>query len=176
MGHRLYDPLTGRMLSADPIVQEPHNLQNLNRYSYVLNNPLSYTDPTGLSFVRKYWRQIVATAIGVAMPHLFAWAKGLASVKMLTPALKFAAGVTGGFFKGVVGSGSLQGGLKGAFTGGLFAGIGNYAAAVGASGSIGHVLAHAVAGGVDSELQGGKFRNLPRQADSSEVERLAWRC
>ena len=157
MNGRLYDPLTGRMLSADPIVQEPFNLQNLNRYSYVLNNPLSYTDPTGLSFVRKYWRQIVATAIGVAMPHLFAWAKGLASAKLLTPALKFAAGVTGGFFKGVVGSGSLQGGLKGAFTGGLFAGIGNYAAAVGASGSIGHVLAHAVAGGVDSALQGGKF-------------------
>lgn len=157
MGHRLYDPLTGRVLSADPIVQEPFNLQNLNRYSYVLNNPLSYTDPTGLSFVRKYWRQIVATAIGVAMPHLFAWAKGLASVKALTPALKFAAGVTGGFVGGVVGSGSLQGGLKGAFTGGLFAGIGNYAAAVGASGSIGHLLAHAVAGGVSGMLQGGKF-------------------
>jgi uncharacterized protein RhaS with RHS repeats len=50
------------MLSADPIVQEPHNLQNLNRYSYVLNNPLSYTDPTGLSFLQKYWHSIVQIA------------------------------------------------------------------------------------------------------------------
>ncbi|MFN7782852.1 MAG: RHS repeat domain-containing protein, partial [Lysobacterales bacterium] len=45
MNGRLYDPLLGRMLSPDPIVQEPYNAQNLNRYSYVLNNPLSYTDP-----------------------------------------------------------------------------------------------------------------------------------
>lgn len=42
MGGRVYDPLTGRFLSPDPFVQSPDNLQNLNRYSYVLNNPLSY--------------------------------------------------------------------------------------------------------------------------------------
>jgi RHS repeat-associated protein len=44
---RLYDPVIGRFLSADPYVQSPLNPQSLNRYSYVLNNPLIYTDPTG---------------------------------------------------------------------------------------------------------------------------------
>ncbi|WP_086930640.1 RHS repeat-associated core domain-containing protein [Agarilytica rhodophyticola] len=49
MGGRIYDPVTGRFVQADPIVQAPENGQSLNRYSYVFNNPLSYTDPTGYS-------------------------------------------------------------------------------------------------------------------------------
>jgi RHS repeat-associated protein len=47
MGGRVYDSTLARFLSTDPVVQQPHNLQNYNRYSYVLNNPVSYTDPTG---------------------------------------------------------------------------------------------------------------------------------
>ncbi len=50
MNGRIYDPITGRFMQADPIIQEVKNSQNYNRYSYVLNNPLSYTDPTGYSF------------------------------------------------------------------------------------------------------------------------------
>ena len=42
MNARLYDPVLGRFLSPDPYVQMPDNLQNLNRYSYCLNNPLAY--------------------------------------------------------------------------------------------------------------------------------------
>jgi RHS repeat-associated protein len=51
MNGRFYDPLIGRFLSPDPYVQAPSNLQNFNRYSYCLNNPLKYTDPTGESIV-----------------------------------------------------------------------------------------------------------------------------
>jgi len=47
MNGRLYDPVVGRFLSPDPIVQNPAYSQNLNRYSYVLNNPLRYNDPSG---------------------------------------------------------------------------------------------------------------------------------
>ncbi len=47
MNGRIYDPLLGRMLSADLGVQFPGSLQSYNRYSYVGNNPLSFTDPTG---------------------------------------------------------------------------------------------------------------------------------
>jgi RHS repeat-associated protein len=46
-GSRLYNAYTGRFLKADTIVPEPGNPQSLNRYSYVVNNPMRYTDPTG---------------------------------------------------------------------------------------------------------------------------------
>jgi RHS repeat-associated protein len=47
MNGRVYDPYLQRFLSPDPYVQAPGNAQNYNRYSYCLNNPLMYTDPSG---------------------------------------------------------------------------------------------------------------------------------
>jgi RHS repeat-associated protein len=47
MNGRIYDPRLARFLSADQVVQAPWNLQSYNRYSYCMNNPLGYTDPTG---------------------------------------------------------------------------------------------------------------------------------
>lgn len=47
MNARLYDPVLGRFLSPDPYVQLPDFSQNFNRYTYGLNNPLLYTDPSG---------------------------------------------------------------------------------------------------------------------------------
>jgi len=46
-GARYYDAALGRFIQPDTIVPNPVNPQALNRYSYVLNNPLRYTDPTG---------------------------------------------------------------------------------------------------------------------------------
>jgi RHS repeat-associated protein len=50
MNGRVYDPALGRFLSPDPNVQFVADLQSYNRYSYVQNNPLRYTDPTGYGF------------------------------------------------------------------------------------------------------------------------------
>jgi RHS repeat-associated protein len=47
MGGRVYNPLLARFVSADPVVSDARDWQALNRYSYVLGNPLAYTDPTG---------------------------------------------------------------------------------------------------------------------------------
>ena len=44
---RWYDPQLGRFVSPDSIVPSPSNSQDFNRYSYVRNNPLRFTDPTG---------------------------------------------------------------------------------------------------------------------------------
>jgi RHS repeat-associated protein len=44
---RLYDPVIGRFVTPDSIVEDLFAPQTLNRYSYVRNNPLKYTDPTG---------------------------------------------------------------------------------------------------------------------------------
>ncbi|NDW19297.1 hypothetical protein D0T53_10275 [Dysgonomonas sp. 216] len=50
MNGRVYDPMLSRFLSPDPYVQMPDLSQNFNRYSYCLNNPLKYTDPSGELF------------------------------------------------------------------------------------------------------------------------------
>jgi RHS repeat-associated protein len=47
MNGRMYDPVLGRMLSPDNYVSSPGSTQAFNRYSYALNNPLVYTDPSG---------------------------------------------------------------------------------------------------------------------------------
>ncbi len=44
---RWYDPALARFTQADTIVPEPGNPQSLNRFTYVYNNPVRYTDPTG---------------------------------------------------------------------------------------------------------------------------------
>ena len=44
---RFYDPLLSRFTSADTLIPEPGNPQSWDRYSYVNNSPLMYTDPSG---------------------------------------------------------------------------------------------------------------------------------
>lgn len=65
MNGRMYDSRLGRFLSPDPFVQVPTDPQNYNRYSYCLNNPLKYTDPSGEIFVID--DVLVGIAIGAAI-------------------------------------------------------------------------------------------------------------
>lgn len=53
MNGRLYDPVVGRFLSPDIVIQNPASTQNYNRYSYCLNNPLRYTDPSGYEYLMR---------------------------------------------------------------------------------------------------------------------------
>src|SRR6056297_3758358 len=47
MNGRVYDPVLARFLSPDPFVQFPGIADGWNRYGYVMNNPLKFTDPSG---------------------------------------------------------------------------------------------------------------------------------
>lgn len=47
MNGRVYDPLTAMFFSPDPYISSPEDWLSYNRYSYVLNNPFRYTDPSG---------------------------------------------------------------------------------------------------------------------------------
>lgn len=60
MNGRLYDPQLARMLSPDNFVQDATSTQGFNRYSYVLNNPLKYKDPSG-----EFIPILIPIAIGV---------------------------------------------------------------------------------------------------------------
>lgn len=70
MNGRVYDPAIGRFLTADPYIQSPGDLQSYNRYSYVLNNPLAYTDPTGYWSLKKAWKKIKNVVLTVAAIYL----------------------------------------------------------------------------------------------------------
>ncbi|MFF3948097.1 ricin-type beta-trefoil lectin domain protein [Streptomyces sp. NPDC001902] len=48
LGARLYDPVVGRFLSADPMM-DLNDPQQANGYVYAHNNPVTYDDPTGLA-------------------------------------------------------------------------------------------------------------------------------
>ena len=47
MNGRVYDYNLGRFMSVDPFIQSPGDSQSINPYSYIMNNPLAGTDPTG---------------------------------------------------------------------------------------------------------------------------------
>jgi hypothetical protein len=168
MNGRIYDAKLGRFLQADPIVQAPKNSQNLNRYSYVLNNPLSYTDPSGFfslsRFVKKWGRLIVAA---VASYYTFGWASNLAWGTMPSVAAGVATtgayiasaaigGAVAGFVGGAIISGNLKGALKGAFSGAVMGGVAGY---FGHTYSARRIAVDSIAGGISSEVYGQKLKD-----------------
>lgn len=70
MNGRIYDPVLGRFLSPDPYIQAPDFTQGLNRYSYCMNNPLSYVDPSGYSWFSRHWKSLIAGITGIVAAAL----------------------------------------------------------------------------------------------------------
>ncbi|HET8941964.1 MAG TPA: hypothetical protein VFN13_08250, partial [Rudaea sp.] len=148
--------------------------QGLNRYSYVLNNPLALTDPTGYMSWGQALRMVAAIVITVYTGGAAAgaWSFFGAEITAGSASAYLVAGA-GGFAAGVIQTDSLNGGLYGAFSAELFYGIGQgidhagWAQAESGQGTLGthlnsvgytsSVVAHGIAGGVMSSLQGGKF-------------------
>jgi len=148
MNGRLYDASLGRFLSADPNIQSPGNAQNYNRYSYVLNNPYKYVDPSGYFFkkvfggiskalrsiargitraisevarwVKKNWREIVVVAVAIVVT---AATGGLAGPVVAGMIGGFAAGASGSLLYGGSVSDALSAGFRGAAIGGMTAGL-----------------------------------------------------
>ena len=135
-----------RYFQADPFIQAPYNTQSLNRYSYVINNPLNATDPSG------YFFSLIVGAIMTAM-----------KVELTTMIVGMA---ISGFVQTLAMGGSFGDALKAGFISGLSAWA---FAAVGASDAFGYTLGdgtsqlamnalgNGMVGGIMSVLQGGKF-------------------
>ncbi|WP_334319702.1 RHS repeat-associated core domain-containing protein [Termitidicoccus mucosus] len=173
MNGRVFDPALGRFLSADPFVGDEGASQAYNRYSYVDNNPLNATDPSGYLSFDDVFRVIVVAAIVIAV----AYSAGTAAAGLGKFWSAVAAGAAGGFTGGFVGTLAYDGSLNDALKAGLIGGAIGAATAAASSGIgtlfgnakgiwandyvnwTGCTLAHATVGGLVSEAQGGEFRH-----------------
>jgi RHS repeat-associated protein len=59
MNGRVYDPLLARFGTPDPMTEDPFSTQGWNRYSYVGNSPVNFTDPSGHCFLGCFWKGIL---------------------------------------------------------------------------------------------------------------------
>ncbi len=172
MNGRVYDPQIGRFLSADPYIQDPYNTQSYNRYSYAMNNPLKYTDPSGYwslnpfkaiskawrsvwRGVKKYGRQIVAIVAA-----FYTGGATLAAGWSV-----WASGAAAGFAGGAISTGSLKGAIRGAVLGGVTASVANHIGygkssfAKWAQKDIyNKAIAHGLSQGAISQVSGGNFK------------------
>ncbi|MFN8695048.1 MAG: RHS repeat-associated core domain-containing protein, partial [Burkholderiales bacterium] len=164
MNGRLYDPIVGRMMSADPIIQAPYLLQNYNRYSYVMNNPLSLTDPSGFSWWTRWRKPILAIAaaaiVGPWVGNQVMWALAPTSANAAMIGA-IAGGAAGGFAAGGILGGNIQSALTGAVTGAISGGVATH---FGNNYSLARVGAESLTGGVTSTIRGGSFRDGMRSA------------
>jgi RHS repeat-associated protein len=139
MNGRMYDPTNGRMLSVDNYVQDPYSTQGYNRYSYVLNNPLKYTDPSG---------EFIFTALALIIPgaQVFLPIAIGADIGAITGGIRGALDPNVGFLEGAA-KGAFVGAFSGAMSmigGGVF--LANLAWGIGQG---------AMAGVMDAAMWGG---------------------
>ncbi len=157
MNGRIYDPVLARFLQADPFMEDE---VTLNRYTYVHNNPLAFTDPSGYSSWKDWVRVGLAIAIGVITQNY--------AVTLESIAAAIAVGAAGGFAAGYVATGTWEGALAGAFTGAVLGGVSNYLSnspgswavqngKLTTAGRMTKYLTPGVASGIGSEIQGGRF-------------------
>ncbi|WP_419768876.1 RHS repeat-associated core domain-containing protein [Arcobacter sp.] len=184
MNGRVYDPVTGRFLSADPTIQAPYDTQSYNRYTYVKNNPLKYTDPSGYSWfkkvfhaigkvfkaIKKYIKVIVAIVVTVVIaiyaPYLLGMTEtwGFAAFATLSLENAMIIGAISGFVSGFIMTGTLSGAVKGAVWGAISAGVAhgighaealkNMRSALGGAGQ--HIM-HGITRAAITKAQGGRW-------------------
>ena len=174
---RLYDASIGGFMAPDPVVGAPFVPNAFNRYSYVLDNPLSFTDPSGLCFLGCFWKSpIFSVVLDVALIYfglpeleiatdvISAPAAGVSAFSAASAAgLTVAnAGVAGAVVAGVSGGNVLKSAALAVLQAGLFDVSGDLLAAEGTSTVFGlHTIdtfvAHGLVGGITSFAGGGNF-------------------
>ncbi len=156
MNGRVYDPGLGRFISADPQVQYVSNLQSYNRYSYVHNNPLSYTDPSGFGIWKKIKKAFRGTHYYKHFDKVRDFVKGNKYAQM---AIQIAATYFGGPIGAALASAALTrlngGNLGDMVRAGIMGGISG--AIGGMDFGIGQVLTAAAFGGISTAMSGGDF-------------------
>jgi len=176
MNGRVYDPLLGRFLSADPFVQYPASTQGWNRYAYVDNNPLARVDPSGYgwfskaikSVTRAFKNPVVRAVTAVAVAYFtgyydFGSATAGHSYGILgTSSVGISNAVVGGSLGGFVSSGTLKGAAIGGITSAAFFQVGTWTGFHGAgiekfatADHFANIAGHALVGCASTAAQGG---------------------
>lgn len=160
MNGRIYDPKLARFLQADPFIQAATNTQSYNRYSYLWNNPLNATDPSGF-FLKQLHRNVMKLT-GAWATHKFLDRHAPQLVPFIQTALNFIP-IVGPVVSAAFGANHTFY-LTGSLTAGAKAFAMSYGTSVIGAGIAGAGLntaqtmfAQAMLGGVLAELQGGKF-------------------
>ena len=150
MNGRIYDARLGRFLQADSFVDGVTNTQGFNRYSYVQNNPLNATDPTGNFSLRKWVGAIVAV-VGSVICAPACTQLGFAIIGAASGAASAAAN----------GGNILQGAIIGGISGAAFSGVAGagsfFETTFGSLAGVAQFAAFGAVGGITSVLSGGKF-------------------
>ncbi|MGH8550392.1 MAG: RHS repeat-associated core domain-containing protein [Methylococcales bacterium] len=160
-GARYYDATLGQFISPDTIVASQYDPQNLNRYSYVENNPINFTDPTGHWKLRNFLKS--AVQVGTVAAEIYLGPGGLQADALLgagsaaaTTALTRGANFGTVIQSGVVGfSAGLAGGAVGAKVGGVVGSAASKVAGTGVGGFVGAVAAGASGGYTAGATPGG---------------------
>ncbi|MES2353056.1 MAG: RHS repeat-associated core domain-containing protein [Pseudomonadota bacterium] len=181
MNGRIYDPMIGRFMSADPQIQSPDNLQSYNRYTYIWNSPLAGTDPSGFSwfgdlisattdFLRnpspKNTFNLIHNQPGqghvdkYVMTHQWAYATGQMAATYFTAVCGGCGGAAWASYYSYQATGSMNAAFRtGAYTYATtvaFKSVDNY---YGRAWSMQRVLVTSFVGGATAELNGGDFRS-----------------
>ena len=144
MNGRIYDPVVGRFLSADPNVQFASNLQSYNRYSYASGNPLRYTDPTGYFTFEQGFMTSLGLVLGAVDVAVCATGAGCLAVMGMNAAVLTTTSVV--MFNQPV-PGAIAIGAVGFASGFAFGALGAGAAAgMGMSGPLAQVVGGAISG------------------------------
>ena len=176
MNGRVYDPRLGRFMQADPNIQSPANLQSFNRYTYVLNNPFMYTDPSGYFSFRRWVENYVKFMVAPTPRNAFNYASSGPGMDQINAALmrseifRTAAGIAAAAYGGPFGAAAFSGymaGLSGGSAsdmvraGAISFGTSMAFKAAGdiAPSGVGNVVGHAVVGCASAEASGGNCGN-----------------
>ena len=130
-GARYYSPYLAKFTQPDTIIQDVYNPQNLNRYSYVLNNPYKYNDPSGHNPLL-----LISIAGGAALGAIFDAGKQILFDDRSFNSLDWNEVGKGALIGATAGAGGFLGGL----TGGAIAG------SAGVTGWAGRAIAGAIGG------------------------------
>lgn len=152
MNGRVYDPVLGRFLSADPFIGDPEDSQDYNRYSYVGNNPLGATDPSGYFSLKDGLKIVAAVVVGVVT----------AGAALMAYGAVLGGSFVGGF-AGALGSVGLATGWSGGFAIAAGAGFGfgsAFATSVLNGGSVGDAFKAGLVGGLVGGVTAGLSKGI----------------